>query len=129
MLTEAKDPAFVVIDDRFVIGPRDRKRGAASRRRCTRHALAGGGERAAIAAKWRRVGVLVAACLGTAVAFACSAGAASRLSYEDTVKDGESSSVRVVVRRPAAFRINFKAPTAGRTRLFLEGRNAPQAGL
>jgi hypothetical protein len=74
----------------------------------------------------------LAAAIAAAVVAGSSAvsAATSKLAYEDTVKPGESSSVTVVVRRPAAFSVNLKAPSTGRTRVFLQGGGgAPSAHL
>lgn len=81
-------------------------------------------------AMYRPCNAIVVATFTASVVLCGSAIAAgsSKLSYEDIVKAGESSSVTVVVRRPAAFSVNLKAPTAGRTRLYLEGSAAPRGG-
>jgi hypothetical protein len=68
------------------------------------------------------------ACLAGTAGLATSATAASRLDFADTIKAGKSSSVSVTVSRPAAFRLRLKAPTAGRTRLYLTGAKAPKGG-
>lgn len=62
------------------------------------------------------------------LAFTATAFAASRLTFEDTLARNQSSSVTVTVHRKPAFRLKLKAPTAGRTRLYLTGRNAPAGG-
>lgn len=62
---------------------------------------------------------------------ATTAGAATRpgkLTYEDTVRPRGSVEVTVTVRRPAAFRIVLRTPTAGRTKLILLGETAPNVG-
>lgn len=127
-ISEAEQMTSSVVRGRSVTGQHDSAIVAAVRRQRSACGFRGGDARGRAAAQARRGGLFVATVVGAAIALTCSAGAASRLSYEDTVKDGESTSVRVLVRRPAAFSINLKAPTAGRTRLFLEGSNAPQGG-
>ena len=60
-----------------------------------------------------------------------AAGAApqkGRVVYHETVPAGGAVAVTVRVRGPAAFRILLKAPTQGRTKLFLLGRTAPRGG-
>lgn len=125
---EAEHITSSVVRGRSVAGRHDRAIVAALRRQCSARGFGGGEGRGRIAAQASRGGLFIATLVVTAIALTCSAGAASRLSYEDTVRDGESTSFRILVRRPAAFSINLKAPTAGRTRLFLEGSNAPQGG-
>jgi hypothetical protein len=57
-----------------------------------------------------------------------AAGAGGRLSFEDTVAARSSTSVRITVRKAAAFRVVLKVPTRARAQLFLEGRTAPKGG-
>ena len=71
-----------------------------------------------------RRGVVLAYVAGTLAATG-SAGAASRLVFEERVKADGSSSVTVTVNRTAAFRLTLKSPTAGRTRVYLTGSNVP----
>jgi hypothetical protein len=52
----------------------------------------------------------------------------SKLSFEDTIPSGKSSSVSMTTQKPAAFRVLLRVPTAGRAKLFLIGRHAPKGG-
>jgi hypothetical protein len=70
----------------------------------------------------------IAAAVAAMLTLAATALAASRITFEDTLKSGESSSVSVTVHRSAAFRVSLTAPTAGRTRLYLTGATAPTGG-
>ena len=70
-------------------------------------------------------GCLLLACLAGTLAATGSAVGASRLVFEERVKADGSSSVTVTVNRTAAFRLSLKAPTAGRTRVILSGKNVP----
>src|SRR5882757_861016 len=69
----------------------------------------------------------ILACLAGTAGLATTAAGASRLDFADNIKAGKSSSVSVAVSRPAAFRLRLKAPTAGRTRLYLTGASAPKS--
>jgi hypothetical protein len=73
----------------------------------------------------RRAALLLALCALTLVPAASAAG---RLAYEDTVAARGSTSVRITVRRAAAFRVVLRVPTRGRGQLFLDGRTAPRGG-
>jgi hypothetical protein len=48
--------------------------------------------------------------------------------FEDSIPSGSSSSVTIVTQRPASFRVLLRVPTAGKAKLFLLGRHAPQGG-
>ena len=63
-----------------------------------------------------------------AVVPAALGSAARTVSFSDTLPANGSSSVTITVRRPAAFRVLLRAPTVGRTRLYLLGRTAPGGG-
>jgi len=52
----------------------------------------------------------------------------SRVSFEDSVPSGSSSSVTIVTHRAASFRVLLRVPTAGRARLYLLGKHAPKGG-
>lgn len=79
-----------------------------------------------------RIGVVVLTACILAAIFAVGPAAAkltTSLTYADVVIGGESSSVTVVARRPAAFTVTLKAPVEGRTKLFLRGTHAPRGPL
>ena len=60
---------------------------------------------------------------------AVAAGATSgKLYVQDVIPSGKSSAVSVTTRKPAAFRVLLRVPTAGRAKLFLIGKNAPKGG-
>ena len=69
------------------------------------------------------VAVTLAALLVPAVALA-----KGKLFFEDTLRSGTSSAVMIQTHRAAAFRVVLRAPTQGRAKLFLVGRNAPKGG-
>ena len=52
----------------------------------------------------------------------------SRVSFEDSIPSGSSSSVTIVTHRAASFRVLLRVPTAGRARLYLLGKHAPKGG-
>ena len=52
----------------------------------------------------------------------------SRVSFEDSIPSGSSSSVTIVTHRVASFRVLLRVPTAGRARLYLLGKHAPKGG-
>ena len=54
--------------------------------------------------------------------------AKGKLTFEDSIPSGKSSSVSVTVHRPASFRVLLRVPTAGKARLYLLGRTAPKGG-
>ena len=69
------------------------------------------------------------------VALACSLAVPSiglakgaRVSFEDTIPRGRSSSVTITTHRAASFRVVLRVPTEGRAKLFLTGKNAPRGG-
>jgi len=66
-----------------------------------------------------RRGAVLLTCLACTLGLAASAVGASRLVFEEKVKADGSSSVTVTTNRTAAFRLSFKAPSAGRTRVLL----------
>jgi hypothetical protein len=72
-------------------------------------------------------------CLLGAVVLAFGASTAlaagGRISFEDNVPSGKSSSVTVQTHRAAAFRVVLRVPTAGRAKLSLLGKTAPKPGL
>jgi hypothetical protein len=74
-----------------------------------------------------RIGVAVIAALALAVSTALAAG--GKVSFEDTVPSGKSSSVAIKTHRFAAFSVRLRVPTAGRAKLFLLGKTAPKPGL
>ena len=75
----------------------------------------------------------VRALVATAVASLVVSGGAlaattAKLTFEDSVPSGGSSSVTVTTRRAASFRVLLRVPTAGRARLYLLGKHAPKGG-
>jgi hypothetical protein len=74
----------------------------------------------------RRVVPLVP--LVVALALPAAAQAKGRILFEDTVPRGGSSSVTITTHAAASFRVVLRAPTQGRARLFLSGKNAPRGG-
>ena len=46
--------------------------------------------------------------------------------FEDTIPSGSSSSVTITTHKAASFRVLLRAPTAGRAKLSLTGKNAPK---
>lgn len=71
--------------------------------------------------------VLVGAALG-AVVVPTAALAAAKISFEDSVPSGRSSSVTIQTHKPPAFKVLLRAPTQGRAKLFLLGKTAPKGG-
>jgi hypothetical protein len=59
---------------------------------------------------------------------AARAAGPAKIYFEDTVPKGGSSSVTITTHRPASFRVLLRVPTAGRAKLFLLGKNAPNGG-
>ena len=51
-----------------------------------------------------------------------------KLFFEDTIPSGKSTAVSVTTQKPASFRVLLRAPTTGRAKLFLLGKNAPKGG-
>jgi len=74
-----------------------------------------------------RLGLIGALALvfGVSVAFA----AGGKITFEDTVPSGKSSSVTILTHRAASFSVRMRVPTAGRAKLFLLGKTAPKPGL
>jgi hypothetical protein len=73
--------------------------------------------------------ILVAAALSAALVPAGALAATkAKVFFEDSIPSGSSSSVRIVTHRPASFRVLLRVPTAGRAKLFLLGKHAPQGG-
>jgi len=56
------------------------------------------------------------------------AAAKGKVFFEDTIPRGKSSSVTITTHRAASFRVVLRAPTQGRAKLFLTGKNAPKGG-
>jgi hypothetical protein len=54
--------------------------------------------------------------------------AKGKVFFEDTIPRGKSSSVTITTQRAASFRVVLRAPTQGRAKLFLTGKNAPKGG-
>jgi hypothetical protein len=54
--------------------------------------------------------------------------AKAKVFFEDTVPSGKASFVTVKTHRKPSFRVLLRAPTQGRAKLFLLGKNAPQGG-
>jgi hypothetical protein len=57
-----------------------------------------------------------------------TAALAGRVTLQDTVPRAGVSTIAITVRKPAAFRVQLRTSTQGRTRLFLTGRLAPRGG-
>jgi hypothetical protein len=73
--------------------------------------------------------VLVVAALSTVLVPASAlAVTKARVFFEDSIPSGSSSSVTIVTHRPASFRVLLRVPTAGKAKLFLLGKHAPQGG-
>lgn len=68
---------------------------------------------------------VIALALGLLVAASASAG---NIRYTNVIGPKGTLQVSVKVFRPAAFHVLLRTSTHGRTRLFLEGRNAPSGG-
>jgi hypothetical protein len=52
----------------------------------------------------------------------------SRVTFEDTVRPGKSTSVVITTQKRASFRVVLRVPTQGRAQLFLSGKTAPRGG-
>jgi hypothetical protein len=72
--------------------------------------------------------VALAAVLLVALAAPASALAKGKVSFEDTIPPGRSSSITFTVRAPASFSVVLRVPTQARARLFLLGKRAPRVG-
>ena len=75
----------------------------------------------------------VRALIATVVAVLALSGGAlaastAKLTFEDSIPSGGSSSVTMVTHRAAAFRVLLRVPTAGRAKLYLLGKKAPRGG-
>jgi hypothetical protein len=57
-----------------------------------------------------------------------AAFAKGKLTLEDSIPSGSSSSVSVTTHRAASFRVLLRVPTAGKAKLYLLGKNAPKGG-
>ena len=66
--------------------------------------------------------------LAAALAVPAVALAKGKVSFEDTIPGGKSSSVTFTVHKAASFRVVLRVPTQGRARLFLAGKTAPSGG-
>lgn len=76
----------------------------------------------------RRLLPVLAALSAIVLPVAAHGATPSRVSFEDTVPSGSSSSVTIVTHRAASFRVLLRVPTAGRARLYLLGKQAPKGG-
>ena len=69
-------------------------------------------------------------CLIGALALALAAPAAfaagGKVTFEDNVPSGKSSSVTIRTHKAASFSVRMRVPTAGRAKLFLLGKTAPK---
>jgi hypothetical protein len=74
-----------------------------------------------------RVALVTLAAVAIAASTATAAG--GKLTFEDNVPSGKSSSVTIQTHRRAAFSVRMRVPTAGRAKLFLLGKTAPKPGL
>ncbi len=52
----------------------------------------------------------------------------SRVTFEDTVRPGKSTSIEITTQKRASFRVVLRVPTQGRAQLFLSGKTAPRGG-
>jgi hypothetical protein len=73
------------------------------------------------------VRIILAVVVAAALALPAAA-LAGRVTLQDTLPRAGVSAISVTVRKPAAFRVQLRTSTAGRTRLFLLGRRAPRGG-
>jgi hypothetical protein len=73
------------------------------------------------------VRITLAAVVAAALALPAAA-LAGRVTLQDTVPRAGVSTITITVRKPAAFRVQLRTSTQGRTRLFLLGRTAPGGG-
>jgi len=71
---------------------------------------------------------VVLAVVGLAALVAAGASSAGTIEYRNVIGPKGTAQFSVTVFRPAAFTILLRTPTQGRTRLFLEGANAPSGG-
>lgn len=76
------------------------------------------------------MGRIASVTLAVAVVGLLAVGGASAgtIRYQNVIGPRGTAQVAVKVFRPAAFRILLRTSTHGRTRLYLEGRNAPGGG-
>jgi hypothetical protein len=74
-----------------------------------------------------RLCLIGALALAFGVSVALAAG--GKMTFEDNVPSGKSSSVTIQTHRRAAFSVRMRVPTAGRAKLFLLGKTAPKPGL
>jgi hypothetical protein len=76
-----------------------------------------------------RVRALIAmAVVALAVSGGALAATTAKLTFEDSIPSGSSSSVTMVTHRAASFRVLLRVPTAGRAKLYLLGKKAPKGG-
>jgi hypothetical protein len=64
-----------------------------------------------------------------ALAVPAVALADGKVSFEDTIPSGKSSSVTFSVHQGAVFRVLLRVPTRGRAKLFLVGKSVPKGVL
>jgi hypothetical protein len=74
-----------------------------------------------------RLGLVAA--LAFAVAASAAIAAGGKITFEDNVPSGKSSSLTIQTHRAASFKVSLRVPTAGRAKLFLLGKTAPKPGL
>jgi len=72
---------------------------------------------------------LAAAAVAASLVIATAALAAGgKVFFQDKIPSGTSSSVTITTHRPPSFSVLLRVPTAGRAKLYLLGKNAPQGG-
>jgi len=54
--------------------------------------------------------------------------AGGKVTFQDTIPSGKSSSVAITTHHSASFSVLLRVPTAGRAKLFLLGKKAPKGG-
>jgi hypothetical protein len=76
----------------------------------------------------RRLVLLALAVAVVAFPAAVLAAQQSRVTFEDTVRPGKSTSIEITTQKRASFRVVLRVPTQGRAQLFLSGKTAPRGG-
>jgi hypothetical protein len=76
----------------------------------------------------RRFVLVTAAFLAALVPATAFAVTQAKVFFEDSIPSGSSSSVTLTTHRSASFRVLLRVPTAGKAKLFLLGKHAPQGG-
>jgi hypothetical protein len=66
--------------------------------------------------------------LAIALAAPAALAAGGKVTFEDNVPSGKSSSVTITTHRAASFSVLLRVPTTGRAKLYLLGPRAPKGG-